>query len=499
MYLERQLTQPNILIVMTDHQRADTALPEHPAITPNLDRFAAEGVTFTDAFCPSPHCCPARATFFTGLYPTRHGVWNNICNDQALSRGLKPGVRLWSEDLAEAGYALHFSGKWHVSVEESPADRGWTEHFVSGGNGTHHGWHWDQYRKLAETGKQGDEETRKQGEILRPGYGTYTLYAPGEVEATGALQHDETAVAKALDVLLKLTAGQSLAAGDQPWCLYVGLIGPHDPYIVPQKYLHMYNLADVPLPPSYRDDLSDKPAIYRRMRETRFGQLSEQEVRDGIRHFWAYCTYLDDLFGRLLAALDATGQRENTLVLYTSDHGDFCGEHGLFAKGIPCFQGAYRVPAVIRWPAGIVDPGRRVAAFVSLADFGPTLQDVAGMASGTATGASLLPFLQDRSPASWRDEIHTQCNGVELYYTQRSVMTRDFKYVFNGFDRDELYDLRADPHEMHNLADDPAYEAVKREMCGRMWRFAYQEDDTAINPYITVGLAPYGPAEAFRR
>jgi len=495
------LTKPNILIVMTDHQRADTALPEHATITPNLDRFAAEGVTFTNAFCPSPHCCPARATFFTGLYPTRHGVWNNICNDQALRRGLKPGVRLWSEDLVEAGYTLHFSGKWHVSVEESPADRGWTEHFVSGAKGTHHGWTWEQYRKLAEeTGKQGDKETRKPGEILRPGYGTYRLYGTGEVEATGALQHDEMAVAKALDVLPKLTPGQSqsLASGDQPWCLYVGLIGPHDPYIVPQKYLDMYDLADIPLPPSYADDLADKPAIYGRMRETRFGQLSEREVRDGIRHFWAYCTYLDDLFGRLLAALDATGPRENTLVLYTSDHGDYCGEHRLFAKGIPCFQGAYRVPAIIRWPAGVVDPGRRVDAFVSLADFGPTFQDVAGVASGAATGASLLPFLQGRSPASWRDEMHTQCNGVELYYTQRSVMTRDFKYVFNGFDRDELYDLRADPHEMRNLAGDPAYEAVKREMCGRMWRFAYQEDDTAINPYITVGLAPYGPAEAFR-
>ena len=416
-----------------------------------------------------------------------------------MSRGLKPGVRLWSEDLAAAGYALHFSGKWHVSVEESPADRGWTEHFVSGAKGTHHGWTWEQYRKLAgANGKQGDKGTRGQGEILRPGYGTYTLYGRGEVETTGALQHDETAVARALDLLPKLAAGQSLASNDQPWCLYVGLIGPHDPYIVPQKYLDMYNLADIPLPASYTDDLADKPAIYQRMRETRFGQLSEHEVRNGIRHFWAYCTYLDDLFGQLLAALDATGQRENTLVLYTSDHGDYCGEHGLFAKGIPCFQGAYRVPAVIRWPAGVVNPGRRVDVFVSLADFGPTFQDVAGVASGTVTGASLLPFRQDQSPASWRDEIHTQCNGVELYYTQRSVMTRDFKYVFNGFDRDELYDLRADPHEMRNLAGDLAYEAVKREMCGRMWRFAYQEDDTAINPYITVGLVPYGPAEAFR-
>ena len=189
-------------------------------------------------------------------------------------------------------------------------------------------------------------------------------------------------------------------------------------------------------------------------------------MREGIRHFWAYCTYLDDLFGQLLAALDATGQRDNTLVLYTSDHGDYCGEHGLFAKGIPCFQGAYRVPAVMRWPAGIADPGRREDAFVSLADFGPTFQarhapePVEGhsrrfdqLSDRTwPTGASLLPFLQGRQPDAWRDAIHTQCNGVELYYTQRSVMTREFKYVFNGFDRDELYDLRTDPDELRNLA-----------------------------------------------
>ena len=118
------MRKPNILVFMTDHQRADTVLPEHPAITPHLDRFTQEGVTFTNTFCPSPHCCPSRATFHTGLYPSRHGVWNNVCNRQALSRGLNEGVRLWSEDLADAGYQLHFSGKWHVSVEESPQGRG---------------------------------------------------------------------------------------------------------------------------------------------------------------------------------------------------------------------------------------------------------------------------------------------------------------------------------------------------------------------------------------
>jgi arylsulfatase A-like enzyme len=248
--------------------------------------------------------------------------------------------------------------------------------------------------------------------------------------------------------------------------------------------------------------MADKPAIYRRMRDMRFGQLSQREVREGIRHFWAYCTYLDDLFGRLLVQLEQIGQADNTLVLYCSDHGDYCGEHGLFAKGIPCFNGAYQVPAVVRWPKGIANPGRRVDDFVSLADFAPTFIELAAE-PGAATdrhfaGASLVPFLRDKRPPAWRDAIHTQCNGVELYYTQRSVMTRDFKYVFNGFDRDELYDLRADADELRNVADDPAYAQVVREMCRRMWRFAYREDDSAINPYITVGLAPYGPAEAFR-
>ena len=107
--------------------------------------------------------------------------------------------------------------------------------------------------------------------------------------------------------------------------------------------------------------------------------------------------------------------------------------------------------------------------------------------------------MQGHTPDSWRDAVYTQCNGVELYYSQRSVKTKDYKYVFNGFDDDELYDLRNDPHEMRNLARDPRYDAVIRDMCRRMWRFAYEQaDEYLLNSYITVALAPYGPAEAFR-
>ena len=477
---------PNILIFMTDHQRADTALPEHPCRTPHLDRFARDSVTFTQAYCPSPHCCPSRATFFSGLYPTRHGVWNNICNDQALSRGVKPGTRLFGDDLAAAGYLRDFCGKWHVSVTETPADRGWTQHSVSGHKSQEHGQPWAHYEKQAT---QPEPTERGEGGILRPGYGHYRLYGTG-AEAGNA--HDERTVNEALEVLA------ARRGSDRPWCLYVGCIAPHDPYFPPPRHLAPYRIEDVPLPPSFHDALADKPRVYQRLRAARFGQLGPREVREGIRHFWAYCSYLDELFGRVLAGLDATGQAEDTLVLYCSDHGDYCGEHGLFAKGIPCFRGAYHVPAIIRWPAGLCQPGRRVDEFVSLADFAPTFADVAGQTPDPRlTGRSLRPFLRGESPADWRDEMHTQCNGVELYYTQRSVMTRDWKYVFNGFDHDELYDRRSDPDEMRNLAAEPAYAPVVRAMCRRLWRFAHREDDAATNSYITVGLAPHGPAAAF--
>jgi arylsulfatase A-like enzyme len=486
-------TQPNILIFMTDHQRADTVLPEHPAITPNLDRLVADSLVFTNAYCPSPHCCPSRATFFTGLYPSRHGVWNNVCNDRALSRGLKPGVRCWSEDLVDAGYQIHFSGKWHVSVEESPADRGWVEHFVSAGRSAYHGTKWETYRELARAATAQGMQVggpRHEGEILRPGYGTYTLYS--DLAGAPPDGHDETSVQKAIDVL------PALARSTAPWCLYIGLTGPHDPYNVPRQFVDLYDLDKVPLPPSYSDTMADKPRLYQRLRNQIFGQLDEREVRDAIRHFWAFCSYLDSLFGRVMQALEATGEADNTVVLYTSDHGDYCGEHGLFAKGIPCFRGAYNTPAVIRWPRGVHNPGRRSDAFVSTADFGPTFLELAGVrGEQRSTGASLAPFLGSQPPQEWRDEMHSQCNGVELYYTQRSVMTRDYKYTFNGFDLDELYDLRRDPWEMVNLAADPAFEPAKRDLCRRLWRFAHREDDVMINQYVTVALAPYGPMLAF--
>jgi arylsulfatase A-like enzyme len=327
---------------------------------------------------------------------------------------------------------------------------------------------------------------RGEAEIIRKGYKTYTHYG-----VTDNPFRDNDVIDNAVDIIRQRQKGSG------PWCQYIGPLGPHDPYFVPQEYLDRYRLEDIRLPENFNDPMTDKPALYRRTRE-KFDQLTEREHREAIRHYLAFCTYEDALFGKVLEALEETGEADHTLVLYVSDHGDYNGEHGLWCKGLPCFKGAYHVPAVIRWPEGIAGAGRTEDAFITLADFAPTFLEIAGIKTGRSfAGKSLTPFFRNERPEEWQDAIFTQSNGNELYGIQRSVMTRDWKLVYNGFDYDELYDLRSDPLEQHNCAGDPAYEAALQELYKKLWRFARQVNDVCVNPYVMVSLASHGPGVAF--
>lgn len=240
-----------------------------------------------------------------------------------------------------------------------------------------------------------------------------------------------------------------------------------------------------------------RPNFYKRTQDI-FRQLSEEEHKKAILHYLAYCTYEDALLGRLLDTLEATGQAENTIVIVTSDHGDYMGEHGLWANGVPCFRGAYHIPLIIRWPRGIKHIGRTVEQLVSLADIAPTILEVAGVESDREfVGSSLGPFLRDEPIAEWRDMLFTQTNGNELYAIQRACFNKDFKMVYNGFDYDELYDLTRDPDELTNVVDEPDYKETVRQIMKRIWQFAHATGDACINPYIMVRFAQYGPAIAF--
>lgn len=330
--------RPNVLIFMTDHQRRETMPGYGWCKTPVLEAFSQEAVVFTNAMCSALHCCPSRASFFSGLYPSSHGVWNNVEVGNTLSRGLARGVKLWSQDLREAGYDLYYSGKWHVSSEEGPQDRGFTVLFdtkrytgVRAADETRvpNTSEWARYDRARPSNPSA---TRREGEIQRDGYPEYFLYGHNEQP-----YHDQQVVDAAI---ARIRAGFDPAA---PWCLYVGTTGPHDPYDVPQRFLDLYDPEEIALPANYRDSMRDKPALYRRTQE-RYAQLSDAEHREELRHYLAFCSYEDALFGQVCDALRETGQYENTIILYLSDHGDYAGAHGLWVKGLPCFREAYAIP-----------------------------------------------------------------------------------------------------------------------------------------------------------
>ena len=481
---------PNIVVFMSDQERADVVKKGHPCISPAAERLAEEGLLFDRCYTPTAHSCPARGCYFTGLYPSHHGIWNNILTHTTIDGRISPGCRMFSENMRDAGWNLGITGKWHCSRTENPEDRGWEEvrPTATARNKTTRDDFWQKQMQLAH--KPEPEGPRQRGEILMPGYGRKLLY--GTTDRAMEDNHDYKVVTAAIEAM------ERYAKEDKPFFVHVGPVTPHDPYIVPQKYLDMYDGVQVELPASFHDDLQDKPRIYQRHRKQLWSQLSEEEVKESIVHYWAYCTMLDDYRQMVYDAVDDLGLRDNTILIFMSDHGDYLGDHGLYCKGVPAFDSAVRVPFIVRWPEGIEDPGRVIDEFVTLCDFAPTFLDVAGLGQNPTSGASVAPFFNSGEVEGWREEVHFQFSGVELYYTQRTVMTREYKYVFNGFDFDELYDLSKDPETMTNLIDDPGYQDVLHDMVKRMWRFSYEQRDITGNAYFTVALAPLGPHAALR-
>jgi len=480
--------QPNVFIFMSDQEQAQVVKKGHPCQTPMAEKLAEEGLLFERCYTPAAHSCPSRASFFTGLYPSHHWVFNNVLNSAALHGTFKPELRTFGENLKDIGYQLGHTGKWHISDTENPAERGWEEVYSTAVKTDYMGLKWDQWRAKGKAGMS--DEPRKRGEIIMPGYNRMPIYGTNEGATIETIQ-DFNVVNEAIKAM------ERYVAEDKPFCIYCGTQGPHDPYVIPEKYATMYDPKTVDLPPNFHDDLSDKPRIYERQRKMLWDQLSEDEVRESIAHYWGYCTMIDDYRQMVYDAIDRLGIRDNTVLMVTSDHGDYAAAHGLYCKGVPSFDECHRVPLIVRWPDGIERPGRVVDEFVTMCDFAPTVLEVAGAEQNPTSGASFAPFFKQDEVEGWTQEFHTQFNGVEYYYTQRISQTKEYKYVFNPFDFDELYDLTKDPYEITNLSDEPAYQDIKLDMVKRMWRFACKEDDYVGTQYFTCAIAPWGPMVGF--
>jgi arylsulfatase A-like enzyme len=462
--------RPNILLVITDHTNAETVAPGGPCRTPNLDALAAEGLRFHRCTTTNAICSPARASLMTGLYPSAHGMWDCTHTQRAEWVDVPAGrFTYFSHILAENGYHNAYFGKWHVEQSNRLEDFGWHEY------------------DLSVNGARGPAQAGSEVVVPKPGYRDYLLAG---IAADEAIQ-THPGFDRGIDFLQR----HSRERPEQPFCCVVSTIEPHDAYVPPQRFVDLYDEASEPLAATLHDDPAGKPEVVRRLRSV-WSDMTERDWRRMTVCYRAVVSFLDHEMGRLLAVLKETGLEENTLVLFTSDHGDMLGAHGLVAKGIGTgYEEVYNIPLLIRAPGQTVR-GEAPRVRTSLVDLGPTILDYCGLPPlPEAHGRSLRPVLEGTAAAEEWQDAYAEFFGQRFVYTQRLVWHGDWKYVFNPGGVDELYNLAEDPHERDNLAERPEHRETLEAMCKRMWRRMKRiGDDSLFNThYATLRTAPVGP------
>ncbi len=457
------MNRPNILFLMADQMQARVLESDHVCRTPHLDQMAVRGVRFTQAYTPNNICSPSRASLMTGLMPHNHGVLEVLYPQVPDQHALRTEKPHWAQSLVDAGYRTGYFGKWHVEQSNQLTPFGWQ---MDGGHGG------DAFRAYAQE-MLGDQPLAPPCDpahyLVEPaGYGPHLFYGVTDRPAESRSMGITTSMA--LDFLAEATNEPN------PWCCFVSFVEPHDPFITHRNVYAHYADMELPPPPNADDDLADRPGLYRRAQRI-WRQLGDEDKRTARACYYASISEVDSQFGRLLDYLDESGQREKTIVVMTADHGDLLGAHGLFFKDISAFEEIFQIPLIVSGPGVAADAicqGR-----VGLHDLCPTLLALAGCEPFAESDArSFVELLHD--PATHGDawqQGYAEYYGNRHRLTQRVVWDGPWKFVFNGFDFDELYNLETDPYEMHNLAPDPAHANRLVQMTALFWHYARQTGD----------------------
>jgi len=460
--------RPNILWICTDQQRADSigCYGNEFTRTPNLDRLADNGILFDNAFTQSPVCTPSRASFLTGRYPRTTGCRQN-------GQAIDDRERLVTRILADAGYVGGLSGKLHLAPCHPSASPG-TERRIADG---YHEFHWSHH-------PDPDWPTNEYIHWLREQGGTLTRTPRDDcryVDVGMPEQYHQTAwcARKAVDFI------EANADFEAPWLFSVNMFDPHHPFDPPPEYLERYldRLDDIPLPDHAPGELNDKPEFQRIDHAGAYAgdagypyrDMTDRDHRMLRASYWAMCDLIDVHIGRMLDALRRTGQRDNTIVVFQTDHGEMLGDHGIYLKGPYFYEPAVRVPLIVSWP-GTLPAGRRSRALVEYVDLAPTLLDAVGLPPEPGMqGRSLWPLLTGAADLhQHRDDVYCEYYNAMPWHTDPAaqatmVRTRTHKLVaVHGTDTGELYDLGEDPPERHNRWHDPAYAEVKTDLLGRL-------------------------------
>ena len=478
----------NILLILTDQHRYDTlgCYGAQTCRTPNLDALAARGVRFDAAYTPTSPCSPARAALFTGLHPHHNHV---LANDYVLN----PDAPNLASELGRAGYNLGYAGKWHVDRDRVPTDYGFVGkdfpgygYPPAGGviDGLRFGGVWRQpvphYPEYLET--HGYERPR----VLEAYYGgnagkqNQEMYAlqSGTVETTFECMVSEFTI----DLLRQFAAASQQE--DKPFFLWTNFWGPHTPCLLPEPYYSMYDPESIPEEPSFTETWDRKPRVQELYE--RFWGLSDggwRSWREIVARYWGYVTMLDDLVGRILHELSALGLTEDTVVVFSTDHGDMMGAHRLIEKGPFTYEQCYRLPMIAAHPACEAQ-GSVCDAFVYLHDLFPTFLEMAGLTPPDAPDSqSILANILGRDAPTERDSIYSAFLSQIFPFEQRMLRTRTHKFVYNRSDFGELYDMVNDPWEMRNLIDLPETHELQEALMAKMREHMVRLEDPILRQF----------------
>ncbi len=457
----------NVLFMMTDeqHYRSLSCTGNRYITTPHMDRIGREGACFTNATCVTPYCSPSRASIITGVYPHTHGILRNVSPGRSNQHPLKPDAFGNTETLLhKRGYATKHRGKWHLGDK--------------GDFGCYESWTYAsktprQYRdflaghlpaaKFANHPSPGKYLGRpvEMIPVVEKGYHAFHAIPKNRVAYISIIGRSvvppellpETQITNQVLRLIDKHAGENfmITASWSP---------PHDLWVMPEPYYSMVDRSKVKLPGS-----PDVPQWDQRGPSKRLGDIMGPEgIREYAAIYHGMVKYIDDQLGRILKKLDDLKLADNTLVVFTSDHGDMVGAHGCIGKSIFSFyDDLVRIPLLMRLP-GRIRPGTVVKQPVSQIDLMPTILDYAGVpVPGKIHGRSTRPLLEGRD-LRWRD--YAFCQRAEV---ARMLRTERYKYVYRPKPRVvALYDLKNDPDEDHNLAADRGQAKTVRQMHRRL-------------------------------
>jgi arylsulfatase A-like enzyme len=455
--------RPNILLIMGDNQQSTTIANRSPCRTPNINRLAGEGVLFERAHTNAAVCSPVRNALLTGSYNWKFGTYEQPDTPAAVSNDPFPDVVTYAQLLSRAGYKCGYNGKWHTSTKRIPLDFGYHEigapnryRFAAG----------ERLRKLGIEEKH--EGAKRDVRTVRwPGSEPFGLwgYTEGEEDATEMYR----VAGAGIDMMKRF------AAGSQPWLVEVHFPEAFRAWPL-KKYRDRYDARAIPVDKNFHDSFANKPNMQRREADS-YGPMTPEDFQEGRAFYYASFEQLDAQVGRILHALEETGQSGNTLVVFAADHGAPWGAHRMW---LPCFapyEELYRVPMVVRWP-GKAKAGVKCHQLVQVHDLAHTFLDVAGADPlPHPHGVSFAPLLAEPDRRGWRDMLLSAWYGQNFLMSQRMVITRNHKYVFNAFDFDECYDLNEDPSELRNLVDDPGRRAVVDDLRARLYELMERFDD----------------------